>query len=135
MFALALDTAMGSRWRNLEGGHVYLRQQLVNWAQYPCKRGSFIQAGEQAFRLNILSERCEIPQLELQTQLLTVALVDITFYIAVKMSVTWSINPPPLHGLFLKHVHFSCTSQTSAFFCYTAPVHQQRRNHPSITPL
>lgn len=63
---------------------VYLRQQLVNWAQYPCKRGSFIRAGEQACRLNILSQPREIPQLGLQTQLLTVPLVDITFYAAIK---------------------------------------------------
>lgn len=55
VFALALETAMGSRWRNLEGAHVYLRQQLVNWAQCPCERASFILAGEQPFRLNILS--------------------------------------------------------------------------------
>lgn len=87
MFALALDTAMGSRWRNLEGPCVYLRQQLVNWAQYPSKRGSFIRAGEQACRLNILRQRREIPQLELQTQALTVTLVGITFYAAIKFSI------------------------------------------------
>ncbi len=87
MFALALDTAMGPRWRNLEGPSVYLRQQLVNWAQYACKRGSFIRAGESACWLNILSQRCEIPQLGLQTQLLTVALVDIAFYAAIKSSI------------------------------------------------
>lgn len=78
---------MGSRWRNLEGPYVYIRQQLVNWAQYPCKRGSFIQAGEQACKLNRLSQRREIPQLGLQTQPLTVAPVDITFYSATQFSV------------------------------------------------
>lgn len=45
---------MGSRWRNIEGAHVYSRQQLVNWSQYPLKRASFIDAGELALRLNIL---------------------------------------------------------------------------------
>lgn len=78
VFALALGTAMGSRWRNPEGARVYLGQQLVNWAQYPCERASFIQAGERPFRLNILSQRREIPQPGLRTILLIVAPVDIS---------------------------------------------------------
>lgn len=51
VLALALNTAMGSRWRNLEGPCVYIRQQLVNWEQYPSKRGSFIRAGEQGLQV------------------------------------------------------------------------------------
>lgn len=78
VFALALGTAMGSRWRNPEGARVYLGQQLVNWAQYPCERASFIQAGERPFRLNILSQQREIPQPGLRTKLLIVAPVDIS---------------------------------------------------------
>lgn len=77
MFALALGTALRSRWRDPEGAHVYLGQQLVNWAQYPCERASFIQAGERPFRLNILRQRREIPQAGLRTKLLIVAPVDI----------------------------------------------------------
>lgn len=69
---------MGSRWRDPEGGRVYLGQQLVNWAQYPCERASFIRPGEWPCRLNILSQRREIPQPGLRTKLLIVAPVDIS---------------------------------------------------------
>lgn len=77
MFALAFGAAMGPRWRNSEGGRVYLGQQLVNWAQYPCERASFIRRGEWPSRLNIPSRRREMPQPGgLRTKLLIVAPVD-----------------------------------------------------------
>lgn len=67
---------MGSRWRNSEGGRVYFGQQLVNWAQYPSERASFIRRGEWPSRLNILSRRREIPQPGPTDTLLIVAPVD-----------------------------------------------------------
>lgn len=92
VFALAFGAAMGSRWRNPEGGCVYLGQQLVNWAQYPCERASFIRLGEWPFRLNILSRRREIPQPGLRTKLLIVAPVDISrlHAIVVKPAVKYT---------------------------------------------
>lgn len=101
---------MSSRWRIFEGPHVYLRQQLVNWAQYPCKRGSFIQA-EQACRLNILSQQREIPQSKPSDR--TVDCVDLTFYLLHMKTFTSFLHPQLLNCIELFWVKLTCAPEAS----------------------